>query len=77
VEQDCIFAAPKDLCQHGSGGGLTGMPPPALVACLADTTPPLLPLGFPSVLTWLPASSRGLSGVAGLWGLPPELLRSV
>ena len=50
LQQDFSFATTKDRGQHLACVGLDGMPQPALVALLADTTPQLVALSFPSLL---------------------------
>ncbi|SRR2546428_9310378 len=50
LQKDCIFATAKDLGQTLACVVIDGMPQPALVALLADKTPHLVDLSFPSVL---------------------------
>src|SRR5262245_11492760 len=50
LQKDFICATTKDRGQNLACVVIDGMPQPALVAFLADTTPHLVALSFPSVL---------------------------
>src|SRR5712691_1813890 len=50
LEKNVVLTPAKDLRQDCSSGVIDGMPQPALVAFLADKTPHLIHLGFPSSL---------------------------
>jgi len=50
LQKDFIFATTKDRGQNLACVVIDGMPQPALVAFLADTTPHLVDLSFPSLL---------------------------
>src|SRR5438093_1506075 len=50
LQKDCIFSTTKNIRQEGTRMMIDGMPPPALMAFLADNAPHVVHLSFPSSL---------------------------